>query len=350
MCIYYGNASNLTYQKQEHVFPAGLGGMQMLPRGYVSDQANSFFSPLEGKLMHDSLISLMRAVYGPGKRGSLLPEKASKTKITALRGEDGKVALGYFSGKQGYYINCATISKSKGEFVFTIASNEHAAPEQAWENFRTAFSKFEGRYVLVSTTYLEPDELLLGFYKGKYYIALGANCTLKTLQEIIPSITNAKSTGELRKGKGHPRFEISQEESDETGRTYAKVAINTLAVLKGEAFVQHPRFDAVKAWILGQSDDDNYTQLPRITRENPLHFPEYSHWCIFGVHDGKLYAVVCFYNAASRYFELADTIPELDCPSGRQFGLICDWKDKVELTLDQWIQGVVQAICKDDID
>lgn len=350
MCIYYGDNSSLTYQKQEHIFPAGLGGVQMLPKGYVSDQANNLFSPLEGKLMHDSAISLMRAVYGPGKRGSLRPKKASKTKIVALQGKDGKVALGYLSGKHGYYINCAAISKSKEKFVFTIASNEHTAPEQAWENFRTAFSKFEGRYVLVSTTYLEPDELLLGFYEEKYYIALGVDCTFETVQKILPLIINAKNSGKSRKRNDQPRFDIPQEESDETGRIYAKVAINTLAALKGDAFVQHPRFDAVKAWILGQSDDDNYTQLPRITQENPLHFPEHSHWCLFGVYEGKLYAVVCFYDTVSRYFELADTISELDCTNGRNFGLICDWKNKVELTLDQWIQGMVQAMCKDDMD
>ena len=350
MCIYYGDDSNLTYQKQEHIFPAGLGGIQMLPKGYVSDQANSFFSPLEGKLMHDSLISLMRALFGPGKRESSSSTKASRTKIVTLRGEDGEVALGYLSGKRGYYINCAALSKAEGEFVFTVASNEHVAPAQAWENFRDALLKFEGRYVLVPTTYLEPDELLLGFYEGKYYIALGTDCTFETVRKIIPLITNAKSTGGLRKRWGYPRFDIPQKESNETGRIYAKVAINTLAALKGEDFVQHPRFDAVKAWILGQSEDDNYTQLPRITLKNPLHFPKRSHWCIFGVHEGKLYAVVCFYDTASRCFELADTIPELDCASGRSFGLICDWQNKIELTLDQWIQGVVQAMCKDDAD
>ena len=41
MCIYLGNSDKLTYQKQEHVFPAGLGGKRMLDYGVVSDQANA---------------------------------------------------------------------------------------------------------------------------------------------------------------------------------------------------------------------------------------------------------------------------------------------------------------------
>ena len=51
MCIYLGNCEDLTYQKQEHVFPAGLGGKRMLDHGVVSDQANNLFSPMELKLM-----------------------------------------------------------------------------------------------------------------------------------------------------------------------------------------------------------------------------------------------------------------------------------------------------------
>lgn len=42
-CIYYGNQEGLTYNKREHVFPASLGCKTMLPKGWVSDQANEFF-------------------------------------------------------------------------------------------------------------------------------------------------------------------------------------------------------------------------------------------------------------------------------------------------------------------
>ena len=68
MCIYYGDMPELTYNKREHIFPAGLGGKTMLPKGYVSDQANELFSPLEAKLMHDSLLSTSRSLFDPGKR------------------------------------------------------------------------------------------------------------------------------------------------------------------------------------------------------------------------------------------------------------------------------------------
>ena len=43
-CIYYLNKENLTYNKKEHIFPATIGGIETLPVGYVSDQANEYFS------------------------------------------------------------------------------------------------------------------------------------------------------------------------------------------------------------------------------------------------------------------------------------------------------------------
>lgn len=51
MCTYLSEQDDLTYKNQEHIFPAGLGGTGMLPRGYVSDQANALFSPLDLKIV-----------------------------------------------------------------------------------------------------------------------------------------------------------------------------------------------------------------------------------------------------------------------------------------------------------
>ena len=46
MCIFYGSNEKLTYNSQEHIFPATIGGIVKLPKGYVSDQANKYFSKL----------------------------------------------------------------------------------------------------------------------------------------------------------------------------------------------------------------------------------------------------------------------------------------------------------------
>lgn len=66
-CIYYGNQEGLTYNKREHVFPASLGCKTMLPKGWVSDQANEFFSKMEDDFTHRSLIAMDRAFWGRGR-------------------------------------------------------------------------------------------------------------------------------------------------------------------------------------------------------------------------------------------------------------------------------------------
>ena len=38
MCIYYKDQENLTYTSEEHVIPAGVGGMKKLPKRYICDQ------------------------------------------------------------------------------------------------------------------------------------------------------------------------------------------------------------------------------------------------------------------------------------------------------------------------
>jgi hypothetical protein len=71
-CIYLkGTEPVLSFNSQEHIFPAGIGGIQMLPKGYVSDQFNNSFSKIELDFMRNSLIALPRQFYGPGKRGSI---------------------------------------------------------------------------------------------------------------------------------------------------------------------------------------------------------------------------------------------------------------------------------------
>lgn len=338
MCIYYSDRNDLTYGEQEHIFPAGLGGIGTLPRGYVSDQANALFSPLELKLMHNSLLMIPRTIFGPGKRGSFDPSKASKSEISTMRDESGKITLGYMALGKSYYIN--SLSKCGVQAIYTVGTAQHHEPDQSWSDFEQACAKFDlGRkFVSVRTKELAPLDWVFGFYASKYYLALGKACSLDRFYKEMKFIVNTSKSGPLRRKETHPKFDFVTEESDHTSRIYAKTAINVLAHIMGESYINHDRFRPIKDWILGNVKSDDFSQLPRITTENVLGLPEQCHWCLFKIHDQKICAVVCFYNSHSRYFELADSIELYDKTIGsRPFGLICDWKAKKECTLDQWI-------------
>lgn len=343
MCIYYGNEEALTYRKQEHVFPAGLGGIAMLPRGLVSDQANEFFSPMEAVLMRDSLLGVERAILGPGKRGSHNPKKASISKISVVESTDGKLVLGYFSNTNGYYIN--SLCRNKDKFTFAVASDQHDAPELAWESFRDAARSFPAKFVRIEAKELDQGDWIFGSHKGKYYLAMGPQCELEAIKKELSHALDHGKSGELHRKNDQPTFHILSVESEITNRVYAKVAINTLAMLRGEKYICHERFAPVKSWILGRSDFPGAAQLPRLSPENDLPLPQDCHWCFFFIGNGKLCAIVTFYNTYYRCFELADCIASEDYgSSGTPFGMICDWRNKREFTFDDWILEYIKQI------
>ena len=168
MCIYLEDNGDLTYKKQEHVFPAGLGGIQMLDHGVVSDQANELFSPLELKLQRESLISIDRMFYGPGKRGSHKPEKASKSAVNVGLQDDGKPILCYTAAGKPY--NIPQMYRIDKEVIVSLPDKEHIIEEQM-EQFLSDLKKFNGKYVFLKSEYVSSNSFIIGCFEGKYYVA-----------------------------------------------------------------------------------------------------------------------------------------------------------------------------------
>jgi len=98
-CIYLNETdSTQKFEKEEHIFPAGIGGIQKLPKGYVSDYVNGIvFSKMELGVMRESILAIPRMFEGPGKRGSLSNKNQSKSKISTFtfNNEQNKISLGY---------------------------------------------------------------------------------------------------------------------------------------------------------------------------------------------------------------------------------------------------------------
>ncbi len=99
-CIYRKTGEpSLHFTSREHVFPAGIGGNTTLQVGVVSDEANETFSPIELNFMRHSIISVFRQFAGPGKRGSLGPERATQSEVQVMHSVDlgDKPVLAYAS-------------------------------------------------------------------------------------------------------------------------------------------------------------------------------------------------------------------------------------------------------------
>ncbi|TCL45234.1 hypothetical protein [Harryflintia acetispora] len=342
MCIYYGDMPDLTYIKREHIFPAGLGGKMMLPQGCVSDQANELFSQWELDLMRCSTISIIRAMEGPGKRGSSSPSKASTSEICIYESDDKTFELGYIKAGKPYSIPQIRISTNMAEtefhFITPRCENE---PEEILTSFKNALSKFSGKFVSIRASELGVSSIIVGTWSGKFYVAFSESPpTVQFLADQIALFCEKAKVKEVLQRDTLGKFELHLMESADSCRVYAKIAYNVLAYFRGEEFIQDIRFKEIRNWILGKSDTDRFVSLPKgFGGMRVLKFPEKAHFCFFmRSEDGKLVAIVCLYSAFLHTFEFADWDETLDAYEFPGFlGLICDWKQKQEYTMNEWI-------------
>jgi|GEM_PF-2928687 len=71
-CIYCLKDSSKT-QSHEHIFPEALGYKKKLPKGYVCDNCNNYFSDLDKNVLYNRIVALKCGAEGiPGKKGHRL--------------------------------------------------------------------------------------------------------------------------------------------------------------------------------------------------------------------------------------------------------------------------------------
>ena len=342
MCIYLGNSEDLTYQKQEHVFPAGLGGKRMLDHGVVSDQANNLFSPMELKLMRHSLIAFERMMYGPGKRGSHNPAKVSKSAVNVGLQDDGKPILCYTAAGKPY--NIPQFHRHENEATISVP-NEHADAENQIKSLLVSLEHFPEKYTFLKSEHIPDGDILIGVLDGIYYVATNSvkptnSCIEKEVQIFLENF----QMKEIEYGENHAKQSHRSGEDSEIARMYAKIAMNVLALRKGSEYASHPNFSEIRTWILTGESSTEYFFLPQIQVE-PLDeimkmIPPKAHWCIFVCGNGKLDAIVCLYNRYIRRFTLGDL------PDGKSFlldGYICDWENEQEYTVMQFIDMIART-------
>lgn len=342
MCIYLGNSENLTYQKQEHVFPAGLGGKRMLDHGVVSDQANELFSPMELKLMRHSLIAFERMIYGPGKRGSHNPAKASKSAVNVGLQDDGQPILCYTAAGKPY--NIPQFHRYGNEVTISVP-HEYDDGEKQVKSFLKALERFGEKFTFLKSEHIPNGDIIIGFSEGTYYVATNsvkpANpCIEKEVQKVLENF----EMQELKYGAYHASQSHKLREDPEIARIYAKIAINVLALRKGSEYASHPNFSEIRKWILTGESATEYFFLPQIQVEPPddvmKMIPPKAHWCVLVCGNGKLDTIVCLYNRYIRRFALGDL------PEGKSFlvdGYICDWENEQEYTIMQFIDIITRT-------
>lgn len=362
LCMYTKNPHDDALIKSgDHIFLAAIGGSKKLPKSYVSHKVNNDFSVLEKHFSRESLISLIRQFEGPGKRGNLNENKASKSNISVISQQTNtddlkeNYSLGYIKLGKPYVIN---------HFIFefdtdTIATSldpysieENVSQEQALMTFIES-AKISNEYILIEEENLPDTLALFGESDKRWFLAIKDKEMVPVAQKFIDQIRDAKTVdiNDSKETSGqvkvHQHYKIDLEGSN---RIIAKMAFNFLASEKGIDFVLDSKFDPIRNWILtgenSENSENNQSFVEMIARDTELEkrlipfCPDKAHYIILTQKATSLIALVSLYGEAYSYIvKLADV--ELgECIISNPIGLICDWKNRKEYTLMKHIEAI----------
>lgn len=334
MCIYYGNNENLTYNSQEHIFPATIGGINKLPKGYVSDQANKYFSKLESRAITESFIGFEKMFFGPGNRGK---DKPGRMPILLLRTQDSE-SMGFcFKGKPCLI---PQIIISKNSKIAHISRDLKLQTNEDIIKLFDAIRKFNDEYTLIEN---KPDisDFIIGFYNKRLYISTKdesniISCIEKIKEQIIDQdITNMEKS-ESKKEQPNILQNMHVDLQDDS-RVFAKTAMNVLAMVKSNEYLKTPHFDKIKEWLIGK-DSNEFKQFPFDTKIfDFLQFSDNIHFCIIMNLNGYLSAVVRFYNHWAMMYRICPTFDDFfNIP----YVYFCDWQNHKEFTLQDHLHSL----------
>lgn len=293
LCIYTKeNDTEAHFRNQEHIIPACIGGMQKLPKGYVSDEVNTLFSVLELKLARNSLITLPRMFVGPGKRGSHNPKRrggASKIVSVMKSNENGMYSLGYIRMGTPITIDQIHITqmengKHQVSFCFDTEEVDKEHYLEKVTEWMPEVKSFDGQAcVIIREEGLAENEIILGQAGNRWYLAARPEIdeeklkseTAKEIRLLAlayeQEMLNQSATSEEEKrpsgidGFGNLCVEKSQVTSNMHQmidmnaymRVVAKIAFNCLAEVRGRDYVMQAKFDSIREAILTGEEIDH---------------------------------------------------------------------------------------------
>lgn len=327
MCIYYNNKENLTYNGQEHIFPASIGGIEKLPLGYVSDQANHYFSRLEQELSKSSIVSLSRNIFGPGKRGT---NKLGEVNVCIMKNNNEEYALGYIFKGKPYTIPHINVNITTGKVNLSLDKKEGS---QYLNIFLQKLESFNEKFVYIENNDIPQDEILIGYFQNKYFIASAyKKIQISEIKNLINMFLQSISKdAKFENTKSQVCVRNTMTISKDSAKVFAKIAFNVLAKYKGKEYILNSAFDDMRKWIIGEKDL-SINLFPN--RNNNLNFlisELTGHYCIISDINGYICAEVSIYGWKYDFKLGKNPGEKFIIP----FGILCDSQNKKEYTLEE---------------
>lgn len=359
LCIYSKKTdSEATFNTQEHIFPASLGGLSKLPKGYVSDEVNNKFSgELELDFTKESLVSICRQFEGPGSRGNITnSKKATRSKVHIFTNDKGRVSLGYIMMGKPYQIN---------QIVFNLDDNNEFNGKcnllfgEDIKSIKNELEIFMGLEPNASITIISDKEIgsnkvILGVekyqHKGKgpmkykWYIAhdgsLVINDSSKNLiKDYIQKIYN--NTDEENLNKEVEKHQVISHQYlnfniEKFNRTCAKIAFNYMASILGQDIVLNKEFNSIRNYIVkgGKNKFVIIDNDIKLQESKYFEFMKDTHSIIANFCESEIIVILTLYGTINIIIKVAYNISFQNLPLEFPVsGLIIDWKNRTECDL-----------------
>ncbi|MEG0448996.1 MAG: hypothetical protein RR595_03965 [Lysinibacillus sp.] len=335
-CIYLKKSEpEVSFSSEEHIFPAGIGGIKKLPSEYVSDDCNNDFSSIELGFMRNSLISLPRQFFGPGKRGKLASRYATKSSISIVSNVDdpNEIELGYISLGKPYSISQIKVNIN-GTAKFISSSIDDATKQIS--DFSSNLTKFANKYILIKEEKFADDEFTLGFHEGNWYLGLSNEENQSQVSNFIQKIIDQKSFENKTPSVGtmQPKVKLSMQVDEGYFRICAKIIFNYIASIQGQDFALKKCFDPLRNWIVKGGENHFAELLSGQALFKGISFPPQAHKLIITKVDSSLIGYISFYgDSFSTIVYLCDDFTD---PFEIE-GFICDWENRREFRLLEYI-------------
>lgn len=350
-CIYLKKTEpEVTFKSGEHIIPAGIGGVRKLNNGMVSDQFNTeIFSSIELDFMRNSIIALPRQFHGPGKRGALTEKKATKSNIHIMSKNDevDDVSLGYIQLAKPHQIP---------QLKIIDQSNMHIIFDQNDRDYRTQLVKFievlktfNGKYSMLVESRIPMNQVLLGNYEGKWYLGIRDEQAVPPLVDIISKLINETSI--LSEQPKYDKVQVACHQHmgfsiENFYRVCAKIVFNFLAFSHGSDFVLNDEFDSIRDWIVNGGDNKFINLIDKNGKYKKMFeyiiFPDKAHKIFITKANNSLIGLLSLYGGA---FETIVLLCDDFSKSFDISGYICDWQNKREYTLVEYLKILNDKEC-----
>lgn len=354
ICIYSKKTEpDVSFKSQEHIFPASLGGISKLPKGYVSDEINKkFSSELEIKFMRESIISLHRQFVGPGSRGNVNNrKKSSQSKVHVMKDDDDRYALGYITLGDPIYIK---------QIIFNFdndgnLSNSHEVifPPNI-KDVKNELNKFLGlnnSITLIKDNRIPFNKIIVGIneyqnkgkgpilskwyigYNGKIHVNEDLKDKLKREIERLCDASKGQEFDLTTTSKQVTSYQTLEFNPDVFFRTCAKIAFNYVAQIVGPDIVLKKEFNGIRNYIVN-GGKSNFVGFPKDVSkfDNPIfNCLKETHAIIANFTEEEIIVLIVFYGVTHVAVRIPYTISVSELLDNFNVnGMVIDWKNRTE--------------------